>query len=87
MPPVLEKPKEAAALDDKIIAAWTGHLHFRVIDNSTYCLANHVYYVFKGDRIFYDLTTGKRFKIDYEDVPGSADDAATYYDYKRIYLD
>lgn len=30
-----ETPKEAAALDDKLIAAWTGHPHFRVIDNST----------------------------------------------------
>lgn len=30
-----ETPEEAAALDDKLIAAWTGHPHFRVIDNST----------------------------------------------------
>ena len=30
-----ETVKEAAALDDKLIAAWTGHPHFRVIDNST----------------------------------------------------
>lgn len=30
-----EKPEEAAALDDKLIAAWTGHPHLRVIDNST----------------------------------------------------
>jgi len=29
-----ETPEEAAALDDKLIAAWTGHPHFRVIDNS-----------------------------------------------------
>ncbi len=27
--------KEAAELDDKLIAAWTGHPHLRVIDNST----------------------------------------------------
>ena len=27
--------KEAAALDDKLIATWTGHPHFRVIDNSS----------------------------------------------------
>ena len=26
---------EAVALDDRLIAAWTGHPHFRVIDNST----------------------------------------------------
>ncbi len=26
---------EACQLDDKIIAAWTGHPHFRIIDNST----------------------------------------------------
>ncbi len=30
-----ETIEEAAALDDKLIAAWTGHPHFRVIDNST----------------------------------------------------
>lgn len=29
-----ETPEEAAALDDKLIAAWTGHPHLRVIDNS-----------------------------------------------------
>ena len=30
-----ETIEEAIALDDKIISAWTGHPHFRVIDNST----------------------------------------------------
>jgi CYTH domain-containing protein/thymidylate kinase len=30
-----ETPEEAANLDDRLIAAWTGHPHFRVIDNST----------------------------------------------------
>ena len=30
-----ETPDEAAALDDKLISAWTGHPHLRVIDNST----------------------------------------------------
>ncbi len=30
-----ETAAEAAALDDKLIAAWTGHPHFRIIDNST----------------------------------------------------
>ena len=30
-----ETPEQAAALDDKLIAAWTGHPHFRIIDNST----------------------------------------------------
>ncbi len=30
-----ETPEEAAALDDKLIAAWTGHPHLRVIDNSS----------------------------------------------------
>jgi CYTH domain-containing protein len=30
-----ETPAEAAALDDGLIAAWTGHPHLRVIDNST----------------------------------------------------
>ena len=28
-----ETPEEAALIDDKLIAAWTGHPHFRVIDN------------------------------------------------------
>ncbi len=30
-----ESPEQAAALDDKLIGAWTGHPHLRVIDNST----------------------------------------------------
>ena len=30
-----ETVEEAVALDDRLIAAWTGHPHFRVIDNST----------------------------------------------------
>ena len=31
----IETVEEAAALDDKLISAWTGHPHFRVIDNTT----------------------------------------------------
>ncbi len=30
-----ETPEQAIELDDRVIAAWTGHPHFRVIDNST----------------------------------------------------
>ena len=30
-----ETPEQAALLDDRLISAWTGHPHFRVIDNST----------------------------------------------------
>lgn len=30
-----ETPEEAAKMDDKLISAWTGHPHLRVIDNST----------------------------------------------------
>ena len=30
-----ETIEEARELDDKIISAWTGHPHFRIIDNST----------------------------------------------------
>ena len=30
-----ESLEEAKKLDDKIISAWTGHSHFRIIDNST----------------------------------------------------
>ena len=30
-----ENVEQAAALDDRIIAAWTGHPHLRVIDNTT----------------------------------------------------
>ena len=29
-----ETPEQAAALDDRLIAAWTGHPHLRVIDNT-----------------------------------------------------
>ena len=30
-----ETPEQAAAADDKLLSAWVGHPHFRVIDNST----------------------------------------------------
>lgn len=30
-----ETPEQAATLDDRLIAAWTGHPHLRIIDNST----------------------------------------------------
>ena len=30
-----ETPEQAAALDDRLIAAWTGHPHLRIIDNSS----------------------------------------------------
>lgn len=30
-----ETPEQAIAVDDRLIAAWTGHPHLRVIDNST----------------------------------------------------
>ena len=30
-----ESPEQASALDDKLLAAWTGHPHLRVIDNAT----------------------------------------------------
>ena len=30
-----ETPQQAAEMDDKLIAAWTGHPHLRIIDNST----------------------------------------------------
>ncbi len=30
-----ETPEQAAQMDDKLIAAWTGHPHLRIIDNST----------------------------------------------------
>ena len=30
-----ETPEQARVLDDKVISAWTGHPHFRIIDNST----------------------------------------------------
>lgn len=30
-----ESPEQASIVDDKIISAWTGHPHLRVIDNST----------------------------------------------------
>ena len=30
-----ETPAQAAALDDRLLAAWTGHPHLRVIDNAT----------------------------------------------------
>ena len=45
-----ESPKEARAVDDKIISAWTGHPHFRIIDNN--CSFNE-----KMERLIRDITS------------------------------
>ena len=66
-----ESAEEAAALDDKFIAAWTGHPHFRVIDNSTDFedkmrnLMREITY-FLGDLAPYEIE--RKFLVSYPDV-------------------
>lgn len=66
-----ETPEQAAALDDKLIAAWTGHPHLRIIDNATDFEA-------KLKRLLTEITTflgepepyeiERKFLIEYPDV-------------------
>lgn len=66
-----ETPEEAAALDDKLIAAWTGHPHLRVIDNSTDFEEKlkkllHEMLTFLGEPVPYEIE--RKFLIEYPDL-------------------
>ena len=66
-----ETVEEASALDDKIIAAWTGHPHLKIIDNATD-------FEYKIKRLLDEMTSflgeesprdiKRRFLIDYPDI-------------------
>ena len=66
-----ETVEEAAALDDKFIEAWTGHPHFRVIDNRSDFedkmrqLMREITY-FLGDLAPYEME--RKFLVEYPDV-------------------
>lgn len=66
-----ETVEEAALLDDKLISAWTGHPHFRVIDNSG-DFDNKMYRLiaeissFLGEPQPYE--TERKFLIEYPDI-------------------
>ena len=66
-----ESVEEAAALDDKFIAAWTGHPHFRVIDNRSDFedkmrhLMREITY-FLGDLAPYEIE--RKFLVEYPSV-------------------
>ena len=66
-----ETVEQAAALDDRIIAAWTGHPHLRVIDNATdfenkLIRLLHEILTFLGEPK--PLGIERRFLIEYPDV-------------------
>ena len=66
-----ETVEQAAALDDRIIAAWTGHPHLRIVDNSTAFEEKlekllHEILVFLGEPV--PLETERKFLIEYPDV-------------------
>ncbi len=66
-----ETPEEAAALDDRLIAAWTGHPHLRVVDNSTDFEAKMRRLVaeitaFLGEPEPYEIE--RKFLIEYPDI-------------------
>ena len=54
-----ETPDQARIIDDKIISAWTGHPHFRIIDNSTG-------FEEKLERLLKEITTFMGEPIPYE---------------------
>lgn len=66
-----ETPEQAAEIDDRFIAAWTGHPHFRVIDNSTDFegkmrnLIREITY-FLGEATPYEIE--RKFLIEYPDT-------------------
>ncbi len=66
-----ETAQEAAAMDDKFIAAWTGHPHLRVIDNSTGFEDKMRRLVaeiraFLGEAVSYEIE--RKFLIEYPDI-------------------
>ena len=66
-----ETVEQAAALDDKLIAAWTGHPHLRIIDNSTDFegklkkLVNEII-LFVGEPLAIELE--RKYLIEYPDL-------------------
>lgn len=67
-----ETVEQAAALDDKLIAAWTGHPHLRIIDNATDFedkLKRLIAEIsaFLGEPEPYEIE--RKFLIEYPDVP------------------
>lgn len=66
-----ETPKEAAALDDKLIAAWTGHPHLRIIDNAEgfeekmKCLIKEIA-LFLGEPEPYEIE--RKYLIEYPEI-------------------
>ena len=66
-----ETPEQAALVDDRIISAWTGHPHLRVIDNSTDFESKmkkllHEISSFLGEPEPYE--TERKFLIEYPDI-------------------
>lgn len=66
-----ETPEEAAALDDKLIAAWTGHPHLRIIDNAEgfeekmKCLIKEIA-LFLGEPEPYEIE--RKYLIEYPEI-------------------
>ena len=66
-----ETIQEASALDDRLIAAWTGHPHFRVIDNSMDFEEKLKHLIeeitsFLGEPVPYEIE--RKFLIEYPDL-------------------
>ena len=66
-----ETAEQAAAMDDKLIAAWTGHPHLRIIDNSTDFEAKMKRLIaeiaaFLGEPEPYEIE--RKFLIEYPDI-------------------
>lgn len=66
-----ESPEQAAALDDKLLSAWTGHPHLRVIDNST-CFEDKMKRLIAEISSFLGepepLEIERKYLIDYPDI-------------------
>ena len=72
-----ETPEQAAALDDAVIRAWTGHPHLRIIDNSTEFEAKMLRLIseiaaFLGEPEPYEIE--RKYLIEYPDLHALAED-------------
>lgn len=68
----IETPEQAVALDNKLIAAWSGHPHLRIIDNSTDFREKLKKLIaeirsFLGEPEPFEIA--RKFLIEYPDVP------------------
>ena len=77
-------PSAFFILPENLIASF---LEYNTPEFSDFCKSNGVNYIVKDGDHYNNLTKGRKFRIKCEEVPGMADDAATYLEYSVCFLD